>query len=60
MQCPYCRNIEQGQWLYAHGPPNQDFDEHDFDLSPDLVIDLHHIFSLKYNIHGFGTDVILT
>lgn len=53
MQCPNCRNIEQGQWLNAHGPPNQDFDEDDwiveeeqvdFDLSPDLVIDLHLIF----------------
>ncbi|KAL1220337.1 E3 ubiquitin-protein ligase RFI2 [Cardamine amara subsp. amara] len=27
MQCPYCRNIEKGQWLHAHGPPNQNIDE---------------------------------
>lgn len=25
MQCPYCRNVEQGQWLYASGPPNPGF-----------------------------------
>lgn len=49
MQCPYCRKVEQGQWLHATGPPIPNLGAEDsiaeeeavLRLSSLVVTDLH-------------------
>lgn len=40
MQCPNCRKVERGQWLYASGPNHNHSSSDDFDWMGDDIYDV--------------------
>lgn len=65
MQCPNCRKIEKGQWLYANGYrsfPEFSMDDwtHDedlYDLGSSEMVRKHTIYE---NLYGLGYSEIVT
>lgn len=51
MQCPNCRKIEKGQWLYAGSRPLQEFNMDDWAHDEDLY-DLSYSEMVKILISG--------
>lgn len=53
MQCPNCRNVEKGQWLYGSGGPACDdpHDEEFYDLSYSEMVSFFVFFIVDLFIY---------